>query len=142
MLTTIMKPGHYHYEAWLDDTISDSDLVIPGYHVVRRDRDRHGGGVAMFITDCIPFSIVLASCLCRTPSCRASPPFESIPCVMRHPLSDHPRLIPPHSSASSQPSSNYLHQNRRSYSWVTSTSIAHLHPIIPYSTSSSPSRTS
>ena len=59
MLTTIMKPGHYHYEAWLDDTISDSDLVIPGYHVVRRDRDRHGGGVALFITDCIPFSIAL-----------------------------------------------------------------------------------
>ena len=37
----------------------DSELAIPGYHLVRRDRDRHGGGIALFIADCIPFSVAL-----------------------------------------------------------------------------------
>ena len=47
-------------ETWLDDTISDRELAIPGYHLLRRDRDRHGGGVAIFIWDNFPFTIILS----------------------------------------------------------------------------------
>ena len=31
-------------ESWLDSTISDSEINIPGYIVVRQDRNREGGG--------------------------------------------------------------------------------------------------
>lgn len=43
-------------ETWLDDTISDSELAISGYHLVRKDRDQNG---PLFVADCIPFSIIL-----------------------------------------------------------------------------------
>ena len=36
-------------ETWLSDSISDNELVLPGYRCVRRDRDRQGGGVLMYI---------------------------------------------------------------------------------------------
>ena len=45
---------------WLDETISDDELFIPGYCLVRRDRNIHGGGVAVFIHDSIPFSVTLS----------------------------------------------------------------------------------
>ena len=41
-------------ETWLDDTIDDSDVIIPGYQLFRRDRNRHGGGVAIYIKDVLP----------------------------------------------------------------------------------------
>ena len=34
-------------ETWLDDSFSDVELSLPGYQLVRRDRDRHGGGIAV-----------------------------------------------------------------------------------------------
>jgi len=34
-------------ETWLDGEICDQELVIDDYCVVRRDRNRHGGGVFM-----------------------------------------------------------------------------------------------
>ena len=33
-------------ETWLDDSFSDVELSLPGYQLMRRDRDRHGGGIA------------------------------------------------------------------------------------------------
>ena len=42
-------------ETWLDNSISDSEVKIPGYDIVRRDRNRNGGGVAMFIRSNISF---------------------------------------------------------------------------------------
>ena len=36
-------------ETWLDRDISDNELVVEGYRVVRKDRNRHGGGVLMYI---------------------------------------------------------------------------------------------
>ena len=47
-------------ETWLDDSISDSELMVPGYQLVRRDRDRHGGGIAMFVQDHLPFTTSLS----------------------------------------------------------------------------------
>ena len=36
-------------ETWLDSTIMDCELTLPNYCLFRRDRSRHGGGVAMYI---------------------------------------------------------------------------------------------
>ena len=35
-------------ETWLDDTVADGELAIPHFKLFRRDRDRHGGGVAFY----------------------------------------------------------------------------------------------
>ena len=36
-------------ESWLDKEISDSELSLDGYNVSRVDRNRHGGGVLIFV---------------------------------------------------------------------------------------------
>ena len=33
----------------LDDSILDSEIKISGYDIICRDRNRYGGGVAMYI---------------------------------------------------------------------------------------------
>ena len=43
-------------ETWLDATVNDNELQIPGFNVIRRDRNRNGGGVALFIRDNIAFN--------------------------------------------------------------------------------------
>ena len=43
-------------ESWLDSTISDSENNIPGYIVVRQDRNREGGGVCIFIKEDLAFN--------------------------------------------------------------------------------------
>ena len=35
-------------ESKLDDTISDTEVYIPGYIIIRKDRSRSGGGVALY----------------------------------------------------------------------------------------------
>ena len=42
-------------ESWLDDSIQDSEINIPGYAIERRDRNRTGGGVVMYIKDSIRY---------------------------------------------------------------------------------------
>ena len=36
-------------ETWLDDSFSDSELCLPGYQLFRKDRDCHGGGIAVYV---------------------------------------------------------------------------------------------
>ena len=36
-------------ETWLSSDVSDHELVISDYQILRRDRDRHGGGVMMYV---------------------------------------------------------------------------------------------
>ena len=36
-------------ETWLDNGISNDELTIPGYSIIRLDRNRHGGGVLMYV---------------------------------------------------------------------------------------------
>ncbi|XP_071948693.1 uncharacterized protein [Antedon mediterranea] len=40
-------------ETWLNDTILDAELAVPGFHLHRRDRDdgRRGGGVLLLVSD-------------------------------------------------------------------------------------------
>ena len=44
-------------ETWLDSTVTDGEVSVPGFNIVRRDRNRNGGGVAIFIRDSIAFNI-------------------------------------------------------------------------------------
>lgn len=37
-------------ESWLNDDILDSEISIPSYQLFRRNRNRHGGGVVLFIS--------------------------------------------------------------------------------------------
>ena len=36
-------------ETWLSSDVSDNELVTSDYQILRRDRDRHGGGVMMYV---------------------------------------------------------------------------------------------
>ena len=64
-------------ETWLDNEISDSEVSIGNYDLVRLDRNRHGGGVAIYIhvdftynvicagngnLECIIISVVINTC--------------------------------------------------------------------------------
>ena len=42
-------------ETRLDNTINDNIIKIPGYDIVRRDRDRNGGGVAIYVRSIISY---------------------------------------------------------------------------------------
>jgi len=38
-------------ETWLCDDILNSEIALPGYQLYRRDRNRHGGGVLIYVKD-------------------------------------------------------------------------------------------
>ena len=42
-------------ESKLDETVLNSEILIPGYQILRSDRNRHGGGVLCYIKDTICF---------------------------------------------------------------------------------------
>ena len=44
-------------ETRLDDTINDSEIEISNYTLTRRDRSRHGGGVAIYVRNPIQFKL-------------------------------------------------------------------------------------
>jgi hypothetical protein len=46
-------------ESWLDKDITDSEIAIPDYVPLRLDRDRHGGGVLIYMKDIFCFSTLL-----------------------------------------------------------------------------------
>ena len=43
-------------ETWLDSSVTDSEIYIDNYSVVRNDRDRHGGGVCCYVRNDIAFT--------------------------------------------------------------------------------------
>ena len=44
-------------ETRLDSSILDCEVQIPGYDIIRSDRNRYGGGVAIYIRTIIPYII-------------------------------------------------------------------------------------
>lgn len=38
-------------ETWLDQDIVSSEIAIPSYQLIRRDRSRHGGGICLYVRD-------------------------------------------------------------------------------------------
>ena len=49
-------------ETWLDPEILDSEIQIQGFNTIRLDRNRHGGGVIVYVN-----SSFTLSCLCKGP---------------------------------------------------------------------------
>ena len=45
-------------ETWLDENISDEELRLRNYNIIRRDRDCLGGGVAVYIADHLKFNLI------------------------------------------------------------------------------------
>ena len=45
-------------ETWLDHNIANSEIAIPNFALTRLDRDRHGGGIAIYIANYLSFSVV------------------------------------------------------------------------------------
>ena len=45
-------------ESWLDKEISDSELSLDGYNVSRVDRNRHGGGILIFVKSTLVLKVV------------------------------------------------------------------------------------
>ena len=41
-------------ETWLDANISNTDVALEDYQLFRKDRNRHGGGVAIYVKNSIP----------------------------------------------------------------------------------------
>ena len=44
-------------ETMLDGTIQDYEVNVNGYEVIRKDRNRNGGGVAIYIRNCISYKL-------------------------------------------------------------------------------------
>ena len=43
-------------ETFLDDTIADNEICIEGYTIVKKNRNRHGGGVILYIKEGIQYT--------------------------------------------------------------------------------------
>ena len=46
-------------ETWLDSTIANHEVDIDGHELIRKDRNRKGGGVAMFVRSSINYKFRL-----------------------------------------------------------------------------------
>jgi len=44
-------------ETHLDDTVLDTEISIDGYNIFRRDRNKHGGGIALYIRNNFPVTL-------------------------------------------------------------------------------------
>ncbi len=43
-------------ETKIDHSVSDDEISIPGYYHIRKDRNRYGGGVLLYVRESLPFS--------------------------------------------------------------------------------------
>lgn len=48
-------------ETWLNDTISDRMICLNGFKLIRNDRNRHGGGICVFIRSNLSCRVVCKS---------------------------------------------------------------------------------
>ena len=61
LLTSLHKPTLICIvESWLSCEITDQELGIDGYQIVRLDRNRHGGGVMFYVSEDFQFSVLPA----------------------------------------------------------------------------------
>ena len=45
-------------ESWLSDEIQDNELVISNYQLARLDRNRHGGGILIYVHTSLVFDVL------------------------------------------------------------------------------------
>ena len=43
-------------ETWLDSSVTNSEVSLDGFNIIRRDRDIHWGGVCIYIKSDLAFS--------------------------------------------------------------------------------------
>ena len=43
-------------ETFLDDNVEDNEICIEGYNIVKKNRNRHGGGVILYIKEGIQYT--------------------------------------------------------------------------------------
>ena len=43
-------------ESWIDDSVTNCEIEISGYSVIRNDRNRHGGGVCIYVKSSLAFN--------------------------------------------------------------------------------------
>ena len=79
-------------ESLLDDTISNNELAINDFQIIRNDRNRHGGGCAMYIRNSVTFSHELSlqdqqieALWCQIRPSKGDP--FLVGCIYRHPNS-------------------------------------------------------
>ena len=65
-LLAICNMHNYHVICFVESDVSNDELFIPGYDIFRRDRDRHGGGILIFVK----------SDLCASPISYPLPPTD------------------------------------------------------------------
>ncbi len=47
-------------ETWLSEDISDQELSLPDYQILRLDRNRHGGGIIMYVHNRLYVNVLLS----------------------------------------------------------------------------------
>ena len=47
-------------ETWLSPDVSDKELNLPGYQLLRLDRNRHGGGILMYVADLLSCKVLVS----------------------------------------------------------------------------------
>ncbi len=52
-------------ESKLDDSFTDGEISIPGYTIVRKDRNRHGGGLLCILETICLLQSEMILCLCN-----------------------------------------------------------------------------
>ena len=45
-------------ETWCNEAVSDRELELDGYNLIRKDRTSRGGGVILYIKNDIPFLVL------------------------------------------------------------------------------------
>ena len=65
-LRAVCASGCYDFitvtETWLSADVLDRELYLPGYTIIRRDRNRHGGGVAIYVSTSVSFRSLVDPC--------------------------------------------------------------------------------
>ena len=51
-------------ETWLDSDVPDSCISLPGYNIVRKDRNKYGGGIAIYLAVSLAFEILNVDSTC------------------------------------------------------------------------------
>ena len=55
MMPKLEVDVHAINETKIDNYVTHSEIKTPGYNVIRRDRNRFGGGVVVYIRQVFPF---------------------------------------------------------------------------------------
>ena len=57
IIASEIKPSIFGIsESWLDDSVTNREIEIPGFSVIRNDRNRDGGGVCIYVKSSLAFN--------------------------------------------------------------------------------------